>query len=450
METAAARGDPASGWRLGRSFRRRAVALRDGGAKRRRAVQSAEPAWSDKPRFPALANAARSPWRSPDVSIRIGRVAVEALRSSSTSPKPSISGICRSVRRISKGLPRSVRARMRLESVARAGGCFRPHPPAAQLLLENAPVCRIVVNHQNGYAFQRDLVCLVTFLTGIGGGSNRNRELEPASPARFALHLDCAAHGFRQTLGNGQTKSRSAEVAGCRPVALGKGLENDLLFVRGNAYPGIAAPQSGEKRARLSRASRLTSTATSPAAVNFTALPTRLTRICRMRVASPMANRGTSGRTPPTSSRPLACAAAASCLDAFLHQIANIETSGFDFQPAGLDFREIEHFVDYRQHQIGGHPDRFQVVPLYRTEIGVESQTGHADDAVHGRADFVAHIGQKFALGAAGRFGLFFGRSAGPCSNGPVRRYGPSPPVPDGRGEAAVPRRGVRSPTAFH
>ena len=35
--------------------------------------------------------------------------------------------------------------------------------------------------------------------------------------------------------------------------------------------------------------------------------------------------------------------------------------------------------------------------------VGVERQLGHADDAVHRRADLVAHVGQEFALGPAGR-----------------------------------------------
>ncbi len=31
-------------------------------------------------------------------------------------------------------------------------------------------------------------------------------------------------------------------------------------------------------------------------------------------------------------------------------------------------------------------------------QVGVEQQPGHADDAVHRRADFVAHVGEEFRL----------------------------------------------------
>jgi len=37
------------------------------------------------------------------------------------------------------------------------------------------------------------------------------------------------------------------------------------------------------------------------------------------------------------------------------------------------------------------------------------SRAGHADDAVHRRADFVAHVGQKLALGTVGGFRALLG-----------------------------------------
>ncbi len=41
--------------------------------------------------------------------------------------------------------------------------------------------------------------------------------------------------------------------------------------------------------------------------------------------------------------------------------------------------------------------------------MGVQGQLGHAENPVHRRADFVAHIRQKIALGPARRFGVLFG-----------------------------------------
>ena len=44
----------------------------------------------------------------------------------------------------------------------------------------------------------------------------------------------------------------------------------------------------------------------------------------------------------------------------------------------------------------------FEILALLTGKVGVQGQLGHADDAVHGRADLVAHVGQEFALGPVG------------------------------------------------
>ena len=45
---------------------------------------------------------------------------------------------------------------------------------------------------------------------------------------------------------------------------------------------------------------------------------------------------------------------------------------------------------------------------MFGLEFGIEQQPGHADHAIHRRANFVTHVGEKFALGARGRFRRFF------------------------------------------
>ena len=44
----------------------------------------------------------------------------------------------------------------------------------------------------------------------------------------------------------------------------------------------------------------------------------------------------------------------------------------------------------------------FKLVPLLFIQVAVESQLQHAQQSVHGRAQFVRHVGQEFALGLAG------------------------------------------------
>ena len=45
---------------------------------------------------------------------------------------------------------------------------------------------------------------------------------------------------------------------------------------------------------------------------------------------------------------------------------------------------------------------RLGVLALLGVELGVEQQPGHADHAVHRRADLVAHVGQELRLQARG------------------------------------------------
>ena len=82
---------------------------------------------------------------------------------------------------------------------------------------------------------------------------------------------------------------------------------------------------------------------------------------------------------------------------------------------ARLDLREVENVVDDRA--AASRPTTCTMSRYSRcsaVELGVERQLRHADDAVHRRADLVAHVGQEFALGAAGGLGRLLGLDAAP------------------------------------
>ncbi len=89
-----------------------------------------------------------------------------------------------------------------------------------------------------------------------------------------------------------------------------------------------------------------------------------------------------------------------------LKQRQEVEIDHLDGQLPGLDLRVVENVVDDRQQRIGAGADDAGVFALLGVERRVEQQFGHADDAVHGRADLVRHHGEKFALGAVGPLGM--------------------------------------------
>ncbi len=82
-------------------------------------------------------------------------------------------------------------------------------------------------------------------------------------------------------------------------------------------------------------------------------------------------------------------------------------------QPTGLDLGQIQDVVENPQQMLGGVVDLEQGSPLLGRVDFLAEQIGQPDDRVHRRADFVAHVGQKRALGPIGRFGRVLGLQQG-------------------------------------
>ena len=83
------------------------------------------------------------------------------------------------------------------------------------------------------------------------------------------------------------------------------------------------------------------------------------------------------------------------------HDLADVEIDLLEVHLAGLDLGEVENVVDDGEKRIGAAFDRLGELALLPGELRIDEQVDHADDAVHGRANLVAHVGQKFALGLA-------------------------------------------------
>jgi len=79
---------------------------------------------------------------------------------------------------------------------------------------------------------------------------------------------------------------------------------------------------------------------------------------------------------------------------------AEIEGAFLDMDLAGLDLRIVENVVDDGEQSLARALDRLGIGALRRGELGVEQQVRHAEHAVHGRADLVAHRGEELALRA--------------------------------------------------
>src|SRR5687767_5374509 len=85
--------------------------------------------------------------------------------------------------------------------------------------------------------------------------------------------------------------------------------------------------------------------------------------------------------------------------------VAKTEVHRTELQLTGLDLGEVQNVIENCHQSVRGLFDHSQVLGLVGTKLRVEGKLRHPDNAVHGSADLMAHVGQKLALGLAGAFG---------------------------------------------
>ncbi len=110
-----------------------------------------------------------------------------------------------------------------------------------------------------------------------------------------------------------------------------------------------------------------------------------------------------------------------------VNRALQIEGRALQRQPVCLDLGIIQHVVDHRQQRLGRGPDRFDEHPLFIGQFGLGQQFRHTHDAVHWRANLVAHVGEKSGLGAIRRLGPMPGRpqlGLGADRVGDIQRHG--------------------------
>ena len=78
-----------------------------------------------------------------------------------------------------------------------------------------------------------------------------------------------------------------------------------------------------------------------------------------------------------------------------LDRLAQVHLDALQLEFSRLNLREIQDVVDDAEQPIGAVTDGLRVIALAWIERGIEQQGGHADHAVHRRADLVAHVGEK-------------------------------------------------------
>ena len=233
---------------------------------------------------------------------------------------------------------------------------------------------------------------------------NRAVNDEGAASSRRRSPRDLAAHQGHQPRGDRQAQARAAVLPRGRGVGLLEGAEDLLLLVARDADAGVADREAaGRPRPRRRFAVGLD-------AHDHLAPVGELDRVADQvdqHLAQParVADQGVGHvrLDVPGQLQPLAVGPQGQGPQGVAQRVRKREVGRVQLQLAGLDLGEVEDVVDDGQQGLGRRLDHVQVLPLVLGQRRVEDQVGHAEDAVHGRADLMAHVGQELALGPVGR-----------------------------------------------
>ena len=88
---------------------------------------------------------------------------------------------------------------------------------------------------------------------------------------------------------------------------------------------------------------------------------------------------------------------------------AQLQWQAFEPDMVGFDLGQLQDVVDHAQQVLARLFNLVELGQLAAVLDAAPQQVGEADDGIHRRADLVAHVGQKAALGQAGRIGTDLG-----------------------------------------
>ena len=189
-------------------------------------------------------------------------------------------------------------ASIQLQRLLRGDSVSRAAPsPTCRLQRQHAPVGGVVVDDQHAPALRAAAACRRTragpapAASPTGASMVKRERRAVARPVALGPHR--AAHQLGEALADREAQPGAAVLARGRRIGLAERLEQPADGLGGQADAGVAHRER-ELRRRCLPAPRVTVSTTSPRSVNLTALTSRLSRICRSRVTSPLTAGGTS------------------------------------------------------------------------------------------------------------------------------------------------------------
>ena len=243
--------------------------------------------------------------------------------------------------------------------------------------------------------------------SGLFGGRERQGEGERASQAGLADDVDTAAEERGQALADRQAQTAAAETPRVGRIGLGKGLEQDGQVGGGDADPCI--------RNGKAQLGRLTG-----GIVHLDPHAARLgefqgiTHQVHQDLPQPrrigVHQRGQWVQVLGHQRQLLLFGPCAQQAQDLVDNLDGRTSQAFDLQLARFDLGEVEDVVQQSQQGVAiPLDDRLVAAAFVARQVCPLEQFAVAQDRGHGGPDFVAHVGQEFALDPVGRFGGVFG-----------------------------------------
>ena len=243
---------------------------------------------------------------------------------------------------------------------------------------------------------------------------HRQAQREAGTCTQLAAHLDASAHQFSQTAGDGQAQPGAPETTRSGTVGLGELLEQprELLVAEPHAtvldietQPAPVVPgrrlRRGHPQAHMTALGELDGVGQQvgedlPQTQRIAPEMPRLPQQRRLIVVAQQFD-------------VLVLSSLTKQHQGVVHQLLHGAGNRLQRQLAGLDLGEVKDVVEDAQQHGCRAVHLVEVVALLGVQGGAQGEVGHADDGVHRRADFVAHVGQEHRLGLRGRLSLFAG-----------------------------------------
>ena len=242
----------------------------------------------------------------------------------------------------------------------------------------------------------------------IGQNRQGQTKVKATAFAQHAVQMQLAAHQLNQALADGHAQAGAAKAPGGGRLGLGEAAENARLVFRRDADAGVGhrhfQPDLGRRllhhRQRHRDGALLGEFDGVAAQVDEHLLQAhgvakQLAR--QQRVGVDAQRNGLAAHVGRQNNRHVA------------HQLVNQKGVRVERHLAGLDFGEVQDVVEQAEQRACGPFGLDGVVGLARGERGAPQQRQHAQNRIHGRANFMAHVGQKLTLRARRFLGCFGG-----------------------------------------